>query len=352
LHDLTERPALRFWLRGRGRLAKAVHARFGREHHWQIGYFVTALRKAAMHAKADLLIAHSEPALWAISQRSLAGAQVGLDMEDWFSEDLPPEARRNRPLKLLRSNEAAVLRRAAHTTCTSWAMSEALASEYGCCPPTVVYNAFPWSDRQTIDGKFKDRRDRAVPSIHWYSQTLGTDRGLGDLLAALPKVMQTAEIHLRGKPISGFNEWLAARMPEAWRSRVFMHGLVSNEELLSRIAEHDIGFAGEQTNCCRSRNLTVTNKILHYLLGGLSVVASDTAGHKEVAQQAAGAVRIYPSGDAEALASQLTCLLSSPELLCKAKAAALIAAEQTFCWERAAPVLVRSVQSALAANGI
>ena len=64
--------------------------------------------------------------------------------------------------------------------------------------------------------------------------------------------------------------------------------------MLSRIAEHDIGFAGEQ-NYCRSRDLTVTNKILHYLLGGLAVIASDTAGQRQIAAQAGEAVRVYPA---------------------------------------------------------
>jgi hypothetical protein len=170
---------------------------------------------------------------------------------------------------------------------------------------------------------------------------------LEDLFAALRFVKHEAEIHLRGKPVAGFEDRLATQVPEMWRPRIFIHNLVSNDELLSRIAEHDIGFAGEQ-NFCRSRDLTVTNKILHYLLGGLAVVASDTAGQKEIAEQVNGAVRIYRSGDATSLANELNKLLSSREALCAAKTSALIAAEKDFCWERQAPVLVKSVESALA----
>jgi glycosyltransferase involved in cell wall biosynthesis len=263
-------------------------------------------------------------------------------MEDWYSEDLTPEARRQRPVQLLKSLEQGVLKRGAHSSCTSRAMSEALAREYGCHPRAVIYNAFPWADRQKLDGQFKDRRDRTVSSLYWYSQTLGHGRGLEELFAALPHIQYPLQIHLRGQPVSGFQEWLAARLPENWRSRVFAHGLVSNDELLSRIAEHDIGFAGEM-KYCRSRDLTVTNKILHYLLAGLAVVASDTAGQREVADQAHGAVRIYPSGDSLALAAQLNALLASAEELQTAKAAALKAAEQTYCWEHQVPVLLSSI---------
>ena len=127
---------------------------------------------------------------------------------------------------------------------------------------------------------------------------------------------------------------------------MFLHPLVPNEELLSRLAEHDIGFAGEQPYC-RSRDLTVTNKILHYLLGGLAVVASDTAGQREVAMQASGAVTLYEPGNPVALAQALRTLIDSPDNLARAKAASLQAAERTFCWERQEPILLQNIQEAL-----
>jgi hypothetical protein len=169
---------------------------------------------------------------------------------------------------------------------------------------------------------------------------------LEDLIAALPLLKHAAEIHLRGKPVIGFESWIEHRLPEAWRGRIKIHPLVTNSELLSRIAEHDIGFAGE-TPLIRSRDLTVTNKILHYLLAGLAVVASETAGQREVAVQAPGGVFLYRSGDASALAARLDALLGSADALRQAKSAALDAAERTFCWERQEPALLDSVNRAL-----
>ena len=133
-------------------------------------------------------------------------------------------------------------------------------------------------------------------------------------------------------------------VPERWRPMIRLHDIVESEELLSRIAEHDIGFAGEQT-FCRSRDLTVTNKILHYLLGGLAVVASDTAGQREVAAAAPEAVTLYAGGDAVALAAALDRLLSSPAALQQAQAASLRAAQGRFRWETIAQRLVQSVEA-------
>jgi glycosyltransferase involved in cell wall biosynthesis len=334
-----------FHRRARGRLARLVHQLTGVENRFQLGYFVDDLFKAATMIDANYYIVHLESALWVGLKLIQNGRRVGIDIEDWYSEDLPPETRKHRPVKLLAGLEQQLLNKGVHTTCTSQVMSDALAKEYNCRAPAIIYNAFPWSDRQKLDGQFNDRRNRSVPSIHWYSQTLGTDRGLSDLFAALPYLEREVEIHLRGNAVLGFKNWMSERVPGIWYQRIFIHPLVSNDELLSRIAEHDIGFAGE-LRYCKNKEFTVSNKILHYLLGGLAVVASDTAGQREVAEQAGAAVRIYPSGNPEALAAQLNDLLSSTDSLRAAKAAALAAAENVFCWERQEPVLLENVSAA------
>lgn len=250
------------------------------------------------------------------------------------------------PSALVARCEAELLRGGTHATCTSLAMSRALADEYKVAAPKVVYNAFSWASRERLDGLTKDRSGGRRYSVHWYSQTMGEGRGLGDLLAALPHVAHDVEVHLRGALGREGRAWLDGRIPPQWRDRVHLHGLVSNAELPSRIAEHDIGFAGEMKTP-PSRDVTVTNKILQYLLAGLAVVASDTRGQCEVAEGAPGAVFLYRSGEPLSLAAQLNRLLGSPDLLKTAKQAALTAARERFCWERIAPLLVESVAAAV-----
>jgi glycosyltransferase involved in cell wall biosynthesis len=337
----------RFVRRAGKKMAHLVHSLTRRQSPLQLGFGIGRLFRQALSIDADLYIAHSEVALYAGRELLRRGRCVGVDMEDWFSEDLLPQARRQRPLRLLNALEREVLLRGAWASCPSQAMSAELAQEYGCPPPAVIYNAFALSERQTLDGETRDRRSRDISSLHWYSATLGPGRGLEDLIAAIPFLKHETEIHLRGNPSQGFEDWLKSRIPHHWRHNVFFHPLVNNEELLSRIAEHDIGFAGEM-KYCRSRDLTVTNKILQYLLGGLAVVASDTAGQREVAEQAPDAVQLYPSGNGQALADVLNALLGSPERIRHAKAAALAAAQKSFCWEKQEKVLLDGVRRALA----
>lgn len=120
--------------------------------------------------------------------------------------------------------------------------------------------------------------------------------------------------------------------PAGVRRKLTVHGLVGNEELLSRIAEHDIGYAGELAEP-PSRNLTITNKLFQYLQAGLAVVASDTKGQEEAAALAGKAVQVFPCGGAEALQHALAELILSSEKLDKARQAAW-STGPNLCWEK------------------
>jgi glycosyltransferase involved in cell wall biosynthesis len=333
-------------LRVRARAARSLATAFHIEHRWQLGYVSDELFAEAARRDADLFVAHSEQALWAAVRLAREGRRVGVDLEDWFSEDLHPEFRAGRPVGLIRRLEQELLANAVHSTCPSDAMSRAISHDYRVRPPTVVYNAFPWADRRSLDGRLEDRSSRASPSIHWYSQTIGPNRGLEEFVQSLVHVRGTAEIHLRGTPVPGFVEQLRISMPEAWRSRLHVHETVGNEALPSRIAEHDIGLASELTYC-RNKDLTVSNKILQYMTSGLAVVASDTQGQREIARRSDGAVTLHTPADPALIAAALDSLLLHPERLAYAKAAALRSAETIYAWEQQTPALLASFDAAV-----
>jgi hypothetical protein len=245
-------------------------------------------------------------------------------------------------MKELGAWESTVLRKSVFATTTSEALSEALAAEFACAPPAVVYNAFPFAERATIDGEIRDRHDQSRASLVWFSQVIGPGRGLETLMDSLSEVHLPLEIHLRGTCAPDFAATLVKRAPPEWRQHIFIHGQVRHADLISRIAEHDVGYAGDIPHCA-SRDLTITNKILQYLLAGLPVVASDTAGHREVARHSDRAVSLFQAGDPGALARSINALLGARDRLPAAKADAVIAAERVFCWEKVAPRLLRQV---------
>ena len=267
--------------------------------------------------------------MWAAEKLRKQGKRVGVDMEDWFSEDLLPEARRERPIRLLKQLEKNLLCHGVHSTCTSEAMADALVEAYGCRRPTVIRNVFPIKDREQLDGKWKDRpemarwmprndpvaaRPKEAPvSIHWFSQTVGPGRGLETLFQALDGLEGNWELHLRGN-LKGYEKWLEGVCPAGVTGRLKVHGLVENEVLLSRIAEHDIGFCGEP-KFPANKNLTISNKFFQYLQAGLAVIASETAGQKEAAKEAGEAVFVFPLQKPGELRVSLEQLFNSPELL-------------------------------------
>jgi glycosyltransferase involved in cell wall biosynthesis len=347
-HDSRDRIKW-FWLRARRRISREAYARLKIENSRQLGYLAPEMLAYAVERDADLTIVHNAAALWVGTQLIRRGKRVAVDMEDWYSEDLTPEEKKHFPVDAQKAYEAEALRGAVFSTTTSSCMSDALAEAYDCQAPAVVYNSFPWSDRDTIDGLNRDRVDTTIPSICWFSQVIGPRRGLELLMDALHMVNVPCEVHLRGTVSQSYKREMLARAPEAWRDRIYFHAQVAHRELLSRIAEHDIGLASDIPHT-RSRALTITNKLLFYLLAGVPVAASDTDGQREAAALAGEAVLLYSGTNAPECASVLSRLLSDPALRARARAQALEAARGIFSWERSAAVLVSGVEKALLAQ--
>ncbi|MEO5372346.1 MAG: glycosyltransferase [Magnetococcus sp. DMHC-1] len=334
-------------VRLQSRWARELFRRRGRVTPALLGYGVHHLLRAALARRADLTIVHAEGGLWVGEQLRQAGLRVGVDFEDWFSEDLTAAMRQSRPLTFLRRLEQDALRNCRYALTTSHALAASLAERYETPAPQVVYNVFPWADRETLDTLALDRPPgRQRVSLHWFSQTLGPGRGLEFLFAALPHMRIPVEIHLRAQDSPGSREWLARQLSPVWRERVFVHPLVPNRDLLSRIAEHDVGLSLDDT-VIPSRDLTVTNKLFQYLLAGLFIVATDTRGQREILGDHPEAGILVPSGDARHLAAALDELAGNPLRLAAGRKAALELAKSRYCWELQAPVVVEAVERAL-----
>lgn len=355
-YDLTGNAAARIWLKAQRKLGLLLWNKARLANPWQIFYGTGKITRAVGRLDADLTIVHWEAALPAGIAQLKRGKAVGIDMEDWFSEDLLPSARSSRPIGMLAAMEERLLRQAVHSTCTSEAMAEALVARYQCRRPLAIRNVFPAAERNEMDGEWKDRaglsgtnspfspRNETAPvSIFWYSQTIGPGRGLGELFAAAGLLRGNFEIHLRGD-IGGYEAWVDGMVAAQVRAKTRIHPVVDNEELLSRIAEHDVGFAGERAEP-PSRDLTITNKFFQYLQGGLAVVASETSGQKEAAREAAGAVMLHKPGDVAALAANLQRLIDDRSLLNNMRAAAWEAGAR-LSWENEAGSLVEAVERA------
>ncbi len=335
-----------FSARSRCRIWNRIYRASGWGNVRQLGYAAPEMLRLCRQRKAALNIVHLEQALWVGNQLLNDGERVAIDLEDWYSEDLSSKDRAFRPGYLLRRWEKRLLREGCYATTTSHVMGSALAKAYNCTAPKVLYNTFPRQERNCLDGKSIDRNDHKTPSITWFSQTVGPDRGLEVLVDALPHIEIPVQIHIRGRCRNGYEEILRSRVGTNSKHKLFFHPCVPHHQLLSRLSEHDIGFAGELSHC-RSRDLTITNKIFQYLLAGLVILSSDTAGQQEISNAHPRLLHTFQGNSVQSLASHLNALLRDRDQMALAKQEAVTLAETKFCWEESKHVLLSSVAEGL-----
>lgn len=321
-------------------LARKASALFGAQNIEALGPARALLALARSHP-AELTIVHNEVPHWVGLHLLAAGRCVAADIEDWHSEDLLPNDRRNRPLDLIRRNERTLLHDAAYTTTTSHALADALHIRFGGARPHVITNSFP------LQADPRHGPPGNPPTFFWCSQTVGPGRGLEPFLAAWAMMEQPSRIVLLGEILTAYRNELLSPVPEAKRNQITFHPLVSPAQLPSIVAQYDIGLALEESSIL-SRDLTITNKILQYMNAGLAIVASDTAGQREVLAHDPKAGLLVSLADPSRLARQLDALLVDRAVLKSRQGAAQRLAAGTYCWEHEAPRVVELVQSALA----
>lgn len=324
---------LRHWL------AREACARWGLASAGALGPAGSLWRRARAWP-ADLTIVHNEVAHAVGLRLQRSGRRVAADIEDWHSEDLLPADRARRPLALLRRNERELLHRCVHTTTTSHALADGLFARYGGRPPEVITNSFPL---QPLTGSLQPA---TPPRLFWFSQTIGPGRGLEEFFAGWQLCRQPSEVVLLGAIAPGYEAVLLGSLPPDRRARVRMRPLVPPAALPDAIAGHDLGLALEQSFIV-NRDLTITNKILQYLNAGLAIVASNTAGQREVLAAGPAAGRIVSLDQPALFASTLDAILVNRDALAASRRAARRLAEDIYCWEREEPRLLALVARAL-----
>jgi glycosyltransferase involved in cell wall biosynthesis len=330
--DIRLGSSWRNYNRLRHRLAKEVFKRFDYVSPNLYGYGARELFEESLHLKSDLTLVHSEAGLWVGLQLLRRGLKVGVDFDDWFSEDLPPQSRTGRPVKMLQRLERTLLREASLTSTTTECLAIALAEDARCPRiPLVIPNCFPWANAPYRDGIARDRQVPGIISFYWFSQTIGPGRGLEILAQALSIISGEWQLHLRGEIRNNYN-WFEAVFPVTIRSRIHIHPIVSNDDLSSYTVGHDIGLALELPYC-KNKNLTASNKIFEYLRSGLAIIATATEGQLEVMERCPHSGWTVLPSDVGALAATLQRCIDNPEVVRAAKEHAQFAAEHSWSWE-------------------
>jgi glycosyltransferase involved in cell wall biosynthesis len=309
--------------------------------------FTRPLRRAALATPADLYIAHYPAALPAVAAAARKnGARYAYDAEDFHLGDWPEDSAWDTERRLTRAIEGRYLPDCAYVTAASPDIAGAYAEAYGIERPLVVLNTFPLgraAPDPTVRGKA-----RPGPSVYWFSQTIGPDRGLECAVHAIGQARTRPHLYLRGTPAAGFPERLLGLAGAAGAGgRVHLLAPEEPDRMEELATAYDAGLAAE-TGHTASRRMCLTNKLFSFLLAGIPPLLSDTPAHCGFATEAGLTDLLYPRDDPAALAVLLDRVLGDTPRLAAARAKAWQLGQDRYNWEREKKALVDAIGHATA----
>jgi len=277
----------RDWSSYKARLSRKlwlIAQEWGIESRYSLGYNASNLKKRITASRADLYIMHQELAT-VIGSRMVKKHKVAFDIEDWYSEDLLPQTRKNRPIKLLKNAEKTAIERGAACYTTSLAMAKGLQAYYKTTrQPVVIYNSFNANESITE----KPRHD--ILQLYWFSQTIGQGRGLEFFITCMGKSKVKCKFSLRGNVTDAYKASLIDLVSP--KDGIEFLPILENDQIQADMNRYDVGLALEPDSP-PNKDLTISNKLFSYMAAGLPVIASRTQGQTEIAEQCPEIIYLY-----------------------------------------------------------
>lgn len=315
-----------------------------------------ALAEANGRAAHDLLnLALAEPAdlfyggtcgglaVAALAARR-AGVPYGLDLEDFHEGEFENGPAGDRSRDLLRRLQREVLREAAFLTAGSSAIAARYEQAYK-FPVLPIHNTFP------LPAQAPDPEPKGAGALrlYWFSQTIGAGRGIEDVVRAIGLAGIRAELHLRGSAQPEYAAGLKRLAAESSAHlAVHFHQPAPPHKMVELSIPYDAGLSPEEGRNI-NRELCLGNKALTYVLAGLAVVLTDTAGQRSFAKDLGEGALRYKPGDVASLAAGLRRWAEDRGQLRRARQAAWQAAARRWHWEHAQErgSLIEAVEGAL-----
>jgi len=197
--------------------------------------------------KADLYIAHNLQSLpIAVDCALNHNAKVGFDAEDFHSGMFNNKGFQSLEQKITNYYEEVYMPKCDYITASSQGIANAYVNKYCIHKPVTILNVFPLSHRPQ---KINFYNKCEVLTLYWFSQTIGADRGLEDVINAMSIIRNCRIVlHLRGNWQSGYKEKLFkfAQIKHVPHDRIICHKPESPDKMLDLASEYDIGLALEQ----------------------------------------------------------------------------------------------------------
>lgn len=254
---------------------------------------------------ADLYIAHDLKALpIAVAAARVRGAGVGFDAEDFYSARKFFKNKPNVDQTIKEYFERRYIGQCDYMTAGSPGIAEAYARKYGIVKPVSILNVFPLSQRPK---EFRPSEQTGPLTLYWFSQTIGANRGLEDVIQAMGTLRGCRiELHLRGNWQPGYRKQLFRFASSAGLrpDQIIAHSLELPDEMVRLAGLFDVGLAVEPGRG-ENNQIAVSNKLFVYLLAGNAVIATGTKGQRPIVEGLGNAAFCYDPGDIGALGHRL-----------------------------------------------
>jgi len=302
------------------------------------------LLKKAKAIKADLYIAHIQAALpAAVKAAQKHSSKCGFDAEDFHRNEVNDDPN-SYIFRISKYIEDRYLPMLDYFTTASPAISRAYKKLYPGLEITTINNVFE-SDRQL---KISPHQNKKI-SLFWFSQTIGHNRGLDDVIGALNLLNDHPfELHLLGDATDDVKNEFSTLMNNRPNSLHF-HKPIPPDEVIKFASQFDIGLALEN-NTPLNRDICLTNKLFTYIQAGLAVIASNTTAQTEFIGQYPTIGKLYKGGDAQSLADALLNYSQNSDKLFETREAALTLAHDQLNWETESVKFLGIVKETLKGN--
>lgn len=294
--------------------------------------------RVAKRVNADLYIAHNLAALPVAALASKHNHKAyAFDAEDYHrGESEDPKHQ-----QLVKCIEDHFLPSTSYCTSASPLIAYAYQKHYPDKEFICVNNVFPLKYLQP----FK-QLPKSPLRLFWFSQTVGLNRGIQDVLQALNYLKDIPiELTLVGSASVSvkkvFKEMIIGRL-----HKLNFLEQVTEDELFELASQHHIGLALERMTPL-NRQICLTNKIFSYILAGNVVIASDTPAQATFFKVYPGIGRLYKIGDYKKIAAIIRNWYNNFDKLIQARSRAHELAGSQINWEQEQAIFLSCVEATL-----
>ena len=325
--DQRSASTTRFRSRIRSKLAKELVNRFGAKRlplrilgdaHIRINRELLA---ATVRQECDFIYGGGSALVATAAAAAKSNTPFGLDLEDFHSAEEVGQ------IGTVEEIERRLLQRSVFLTAGSAAIAKGYRAKYK-LRVEPINNTF--SLRLLAPSP---QVTREPLKIYWFSQTIGRGRGLEEAVRALGLADISAQLYLRGRPASGYVSDLSSlAQTVAPKLALLVLPPAAPDRMVELAQGYDVGLSLEQ-HWPLNRELCLTNKAFIYILAGLAVVFTNTAGQRHLASELREGAYIYEQGDVASLAAALRRWADDRNRLQRAKETSWLAAQRRWHWE-------------------